>query len=121
MRRFKVYQVWAVLIFTGLLAGCATVSFDEPKPYSTAITNTDDTVLGKYAAHKTALLDGQSGFYPLSQGMDALGIRLHLAESAEKSIDLQYFLMKNDTAGAVMANALLKAADRGVRGSFLAG
>ena len=119
MRRFKVYQVWAVLIFTGLLAGCATVSFDEPKPYSTAITNTDDTVLGKYAAHKTALLDGQSGFYPLSQGMDALGIRLHLAESAEKSIDLQYFLMKNDTAGAVMANALLKAADRGVRVRFL--
>jgi hypothetical protein len=26
---------------------------------------------------------------------------------SEKSIDLQYFFMKNDTAGAVMANALL--------------
>jgi putative cardiolipin synthase len=29
---------------------------------------------------------------------------------SEKSIDLQYFFMKNDTAGAVMANALLNAA-----------
>jgi P-type E1-E2 ATPase len=47
--------------------------------------------------------------------MDALGIRLRLAERAEKSIDMQYFLMKLDTAGTVMANALLKAADRGVR------
>ena len=62
---------------------------------------------------------GLSGFYPLSQGMDALGVRLRLAEIAEKSIDLQYFLMKDDTAGAVMMNALLKAADRGVRVRFL--
>ena len=46
-------------------------------------------------------------------------MRLRLAETAEKSLDLQYFLMKNDTAGAVMANALLKAADRGVRVRFL--
>jgi len=51
--------------------------------------------------------------------MDALGVRLRLAEKAEKSIDLQYFLMKHDTAGVVMANALLKAADRGVRIRFL--
>ena len=119
MKRIKVYLVFAVLIFTGLLAGCATVSFDESKSYSEAITDTHDTALAKYAAHKTAHVDGQSGFYPLNEGMDALGIRIHLAEIAEKSIDLQYFLMKNDTAGAVMANALLKAADRDVRVRFL--
>ena len=51
--------------------------------------------------------------------MDALGMRLRLAETAEKSLDLQYFLMKSDTAGAVMANALIRAADRGVRVRFL--
>jgi putative cardiolipin synthase len=51
--------------------------------------------------------------------MDALGVRLRLAERAEKSIDLQYFLMKNDTAGAVLIKSLLKAADRGVRVRFL--
>jgi len=54
-----------------------------------------------------------------SKGMDALGVRLRLAETAEKSIDLQYFLMKNDTAGVVLISALLKAADRGVRVRFL--
>ena len=119
MTTFKLCKILAIFILTGLLAGCATVSFEQPKTYSIAITDTADTPLGKYAAYKTAQLDGQSGFYPLSQGMDALGIRLHLAEITEKSIDLQYFLMKNDTAGAVMANALLKAADRGVRIRFL--
>ncbi len=107
-------------MLTGLLAGgCATISFDEPKSTTTAITDTAATVLGRYAAAKTEHLDGQSAFYPLSHGMDALGVRLHLADMAEKCIDLQYFLMKNDTAGAVMAKALLKAADRGVRIRFL--
>ncbi len=64
MKRIKVYLVFVVLIFTGLLAGCATVSFDESKSYSEAITDTHDTALAKYAAHKTAHVDGQSGFYP---------------------------------------------------------
>jgi putative cardiolipin synthase len=119
MKRINVCQIVAIWALTGLLASCATVSFDEPKSYTTAITDTQETALGRYAAFETEHLEGQSGFYPLSEGMDALGIRLHLAERAEKSIDLQYFLMKNDTAGAVIANALLKAADRGVRIRFL--
>ena len=119
MTTFKLFKFSAILVFTGLLAGCATVSFEQPKPYSIAITSTGDTALGKYAAHETAQHDGRSGFYPLRQGMDALGVRLRLAERAEKSIDMQSFLMKLDTAGAVMANALLKSADRGVRVRFL--
>ena len=113
------FRMSILLVFTSLVAGCATVSFEQPKPYSTAISDYNETSLGEYAATIAAQAPGGSGFYPLDQGMDALGMRLHLAELAEKSIDLQYFLIKNDTAGAVMANALLKAADRGVRVRFL--
>ena len=51
--------------------------------------------------------------------MGALGARLDMIEKAEKSIDLQYFLMKDDTAGLVVTNALIGAADRGVRIRFL--
>jgi putative cardiolipin synthase len=104
---------------TGLSGGCATVSFDQPKSHSIAFTDTSDTVLGKLVADWVALHQGLSGFYPLEGGMDALGVRLRLADRAEISIDLQYFLMKDDTAGAVMTNGLLKAADRGVRVRFL--
>jgi putative cardiolipin synthase len=108
-----------LLVLAGFFFGCATVPLDQPKPYSTTITKVDDTALGKITADWTAANQGLSGFYPLSQGMDALGVRLRLAERAEKSIDLQYFLMKDDTAGAVMANALLQAANRGVQIRFL--
>jgi len=99
--------------------GCATVPFDEPKPYSETITDTANTRIDKDVSQWVDTHGGLSGFYPLSQGVDALGVRLRLAEVAEKSIDLQYFLMKRDTAGLVMMNALLKAADRGVRVRFL--
>lgn len=108
-----------LFVIAMLMAGCATVSFDEAKTYSQAFPNSEDTSLSKFAAEKTEQHEGLSGFYPLVQGMEALGIRLRLAELAEKSIDLQYFLMKNDTTGAVIANALLRAADRGVRVRFL--
>jgi putative cardiolipin synthase len=51
--------------------------------------------------------------------MDALGARLYLIEKAEQSIDAQYFLMKDDHAGHILASALFAAADRGVRVRFL--
>ncbi len=119
MTVFRICYISVLLVLVGLSGGCATVSFDQPKSHSVAFTDTGDTVLGKSVADWVALHQGLSGFYPLDQGMDALGVRLRLADRAEKSIDLQYFLMKNDTAGAVITNALLKAADRGVRVRFL--
>ncbi len=99
--------------------GCATVPLDVPKTESYAIVNTADTHFGAAAEGWSQLNNGQSGFFPLVQGMDALGARLDMIEKAEKAIDLQYFLMKDDTAGLVLARALTAAADRGVRVRFL--
>ena len=75
----------AILIAGAVLSSCATVSFDQPKTYSEVITDTADTSLGRDVARWLQAHDGLSGFYPLSQGMDALGVRLHLAERAEKA------------------------------------
>lgn len=52
-------------------------------------------------------------------GLDALGARLALMDRAERSIDVQYFLIKRDLAGLVFAGKLVEAADRGVRVRFL--
>ena len=80
---------------------------------------TEDTHFGRLAAGWADTHGDKSGFFPLGQGMDALGARLRLLEKAEESVDLQYFLMKDDTAGRVILHALLQAADRGVRIRFL--
>lgn len=105
-----------VLVATVLSAtGCAAISFDQPKDSSFAITDVSQTTLALEVGEWVAENDDLSGFYPLVSGSDALGARLHLIESAESSIDAQYFLMKFDTAGKIFAGALLEAADRAVR------
>ena len=104
-----------VLTAAALLSGCATVSFDQPKSESTYFTDTAQTELGQWSTLWVNEHDGASGFYPLTGGMDALAARLGLAERAQKSLDLQYFLMKSDKAGLVISKSLLIAADRGVR------
>jgi putative cardiolipin synthase len=116
--RLTKFAVFAFIV-AAVALGCATVSFDEPKPESTYIVDTAQTALGKWSTQWVDAHDGASGFYPLAGGMDALAARLGLAERAEKSIDLQYFLMKDDKAGRVISKSLLLAADRGVRVRFL--
>jgi len=99
-----------------LLAGCASIDFDYPRVESTAVVDTSDTYLGSRAAGLLASKPAtESGFYPLQDGVDALTARLLLAERAERSIDTQYYLIKTDTTGTAFIDALLRAADRGVR------
>ncbi len=97
------------------LAGCASVDFDYPKTESTAILDTRDTELGKDLADLDYAPEGQSGFYLLTDGIEALAARLLMARDAEKTIDAQYYLITNDPIGYAFIGSLLKAADRGVR------
>ncbi len=98
-----------------LLCGCATVEFDYPKPESTAPTDTANTYFGKQLEGLADAHPREAGFYPLSDGIDALAARLLLAERAERTIDAQYYLIKSDITGNAFIHVLLRAADRGVR------
>jgi putative cardiolipin synthase len=99
-----------------LLTACASIDFDYPRPESRALTGTEQTYLGRQFSELVASKPaGQSGFYLLRDGIDALAIRLQLIKRAERSIDLQYFLLKTDVTGSVLLHRLLEAADRGVR------
>ena len=104
-----------VLLLVLQLGACATVPFDHPTTTSHAIDPATPTRLAAIVDEWQAEHPGASGFYPLADGMSALGARIRLIEVAEETIDAQYFLMKGDTAGQVFAGALLDAADRGVR------
>ncbi len=58
---------------------------------------------------------GKSGAYVLEKGEEALLARAWLADHAEKSIDIQYFIWSTDNIGILAAEALLRAAERGVK------
>ena len=108
-----------LLLVLGALAACATVPEDYPREPSYADTATSETAVGRFAESWSAANRGVSGFYPLVSGNDAFGARLRLIERAERAIDAQYFLMKNDDAGRIFAEAFMRAADRGVKVRFL--
>jgi len=57
----------------------------------------------------------QTGVVLLPDGVDALGARLRMMELAQRSIDAQYFILKNDRSGALFVGKMLRAADRGVK------
>jgi putative cardiolipin synthase len=59
--------------------------------------------------------DERSGFRLLGENADALLWRLALIDSATRSLDLQYYLWYDDASGSLLAEAVLRAADRGVR------
>lgn len=106
-------RAWLLLLL--LLSGCISVPFDYPKSPSAALSASADTDMGEYALEWTQKHGTNSGFLALAGGNEALGARLKLIESAEVSIDAQYFLLKPDEAGGLFIGNLLNAADRGVR------
>ena len=58
---------------------------------------------------------GQSGSYVLDTGAEALIARAWLADHAERTLEVQYFIWSTDNVGILAAESLLRAADRGVK------
>ena len=106
---------WCLVVMLVMLGGCATIDFERPKSITTAFNDTQDTYLGQHFAGLADAHPGQSGFYPLVDGVDALALRLLMAKRAVRSIDAQYYLITGDIVGNMFVGALLEAADRGVR------
>lgn len=73
------------------------------------------TRLGEMTGPLEAAHPDKSGLHPLRHAHDAFAARLLLAQAAEQTIDVQYYIWHDDLSGTMLYNALLEAADRGVR------
>ncbi len=109
-------QTIFIVVCLSILTSCDNIDFDYPRDASTVPSDSTHTYLGR---RFTELVESkpveQSGFSPLEDGIDALAVRLALAKDAELTIDTQYYLIKRDLTSQAFIDALLKAADRGVR------
>jgi putative cardiolipin synthase len=99
------------------LAGCASLppGSDFPKTSSSALTRPEQTQMGRQLAAAKAEHPGNSGFKLLPVGIDSFLLRMEMAQAAGRTLDVQYFLIQSDDTGQLLIEALLKAADRGVR------
>jgi len=98
-----------------LLAGCATVPKEYPRNPSTAFADYTTTSLGQLFSEAAVKHLGESGFAIIRHGRQAFTDRVALTELAEKSLDLQYYIWEQDETGRILAERLVRAADRGVR------
>ena len=97
-----------------LLAGCASLPENYPREESWKLDAADTPLARAFDARATAH-PGQSGAYPLGEGIEALAARVALARAAGESLDVQYYIWHPDTSGRLLIKELLDAADRGVR------
>ena len=112
MRSLHFILVIALSIF---VSSCASLPENIDRPVSYAYTDTEDTAFGEGVIKLSADHPDKSGFHMLGNGLDAFVARALLTHYAERSIDVQYYLYHNDLVGRLFTDALLKAADRGVR------
>lgn len=105
-----------VLAMIGLVLGaCSAPRSDAAKPPSKAMSPATGTPTGLYVHSQVDQHQDKSGFRLLTLSTNALMSRIVLADHAQHSIDLQYYIFDNDATGRLVAQRLLKAADRGVR------
>ena len=105
----------ALLALSMALTSCSSLPPLEGRVASTAIVDTDDTRLGKALMPLTMAHPGLAGIHALADGRDAFAARAALAQAADRSLDVQYYIWRDDTTGRLMFDALRSAAERGVR------
>ncbi|MCA1925369.1 MAG: phospholipase D family protein [Thiobacillus sp.] len=107
-------RLLAGLLLAMILAGCApTLDLAIERVPSRALPATADTPIK--AGLAAQLPAATSGFHLLADGDAALAARLALANRAQRTLDVQYYLFHHDDSGKWVAAALLDAAARGVR------
>ena len=79
------------------------------------LQDTGDTQIGKAVQAWFAGRRASAAVFRLDSGADALGARIGLIDRAERSIDIQSYLIKDDLSGNLIALRLAVAAGRGVR------
>jgi putative cardiolipin synthase len=103
------------MIGIALLQGCQQLPSLQDRPPSSALTETADTKLGQAITPQANAHPGLSGFVAIENPRDAFAARALLAEAAEKSLDVQYYIWHRDMSGSLLFVALHRAAERGVR------
>lgn len=77
--------------------------------------NAADTRADRIITPLTQAHPHESGLVAMDEGRDAFAARVALADAAERTLDAQYYIWHNDMSGALLFEALHRAADRGVR------
>jgi putative cardiolipin synthase len=95
-----------------LLEGCATtIPVDVDRLVSMAYADPGSTELGRFFQAEISAHPGESGVVLVPIGEWGFRARAGLANQAGKTIDVQNYIWETDTAGSLLAERLMRAAD----------
>ena len=104
-------------VVAAFVGGCASLppGSDFPKTVSSALAQPEETRIGRQFADAARQHGGNSAYRMLAVGVEGFLARVQMVNAAERTLDLQYFIFRADETGKLLTNAVLRAADRGVR------
>ena len=102
-------------VCAALVSGCATPPLDVARQASYATALAQDTLLGRAFAARFPASGSESGVRLLVSGVEAFVTRAALAEAAQRTLDLQYYVVAEDATATLLLYRAMLAAQRGVR------
>jgi putative cardiolipin synthase len=115
IRLLRPARALAAAACIGVLAACGCLPSLADRPESHAMHHTGDTRIGRAVDTFIGDRHGVAGIHALGEGRAAFASRVLLADTAERSLDVQYYIWHDDMSGTLMLDALARAAQRGVR------
>ncbi|BCB27328.1 phospholipase D family protein [Sulfurimicrobium lacus] len=103
------------IVVAAISMSCSTYRAASPRPPSFAIGHPEETSLGRAFSEQIGPSPELSGFHLLVSGQEAFLARAALAESSERTLDLQYYIVAEDASATLLLYRALRAAQRGVR------
>ena len=110
----KVIPALTLVVFIACSSPKPEIPVQE-KDFCSSIHRNDSLSLSKALYPILDSIQTKTGVYVLEDGGGSLVARAWLAEYAEKTIDIQYFIFSPDNVGLIASDYLVRAADRGVK------
>ena len=105
----------AMALLLVLLSGCASLPPVHDRPVTFALAPSREAPLARAILPVAGQHPGKTGIVAIDDGRVSLGVRLALVRDAARSVDIQTFIWHADSAGTLLYEAVLRAAERGVR------
>ena len=83
--------------------------------YCHLLTGTQPHLTDEIKNVDSLVRNGKTGVYILEEGSDAITSRANLSQSAQETMDIQYFIFSEDNIGTISCDYMLRAACRGVK------
>ncbi|WP_028223439.1 phospholipase D family protein [Paraburkholderia oxyphila] len=108
---------WALVLLCAMALAACQLPPPRERTHSVALTamQARGTALGVAIEGALATHPDLTGIDPLTNPLEAFASRVDLVRTAQRTLDVQYYIWRNDLTGTLLLEELREAADRGVR------